>query len=1003
MMIQERDAVARALGKSMSEVDKTFSASFPIKELSVCGHYIWIVTKGGFEVRNERSAEVVFQGTNRAAGNGTVNVMSILAVPDPAVGLQVWMGLSNGAVEVYDAQTFGVLRQQTKHAGGVYCLAEFGGYVYSGSSDFKIGQWYAADARLVRMLHGHSNYVRCLYAEGNAVVSGSDDCTVRVWDVGSGDAQLTGRFHDRSAVSALCRVGITMWSGDDSGRVVVWRLDTCEALHILQAHSGRVSSLKKVGSRVYSGGADGVIAVFDAEEGRLLSHVNNYHGVRVSSLVVTSELRRFCIWSSSADKMIQCWHQDEYTVMIGDQERFSERFWYETGSTPYREFRDSVLKHIGNLRETLKIRTSDNPRLVDIVGLSNSASTVEGFRKREAILNKELSSLEGRQASLESQLEQSKGVLENIEKETSLVLGILRAAQAELRSLDPVLHGSLLMSAGGDANGPLANIVSTLSGQPATMTNVPNPPGNLAVPTSTAATTSAWPAIPSAAAVGSGAQYAAYQPTAIQGHPFYVGTPATYTQPASVSHPVAGVSGATVSNLQSPVPPVQVCGTTPAGVSTAQIPGGQGVAFTALQPAGTMAVGGPTGSTNAVQQVPTAATSAQPLGTAAAGAMAGALPPGQSIATTSAQPLGTAAAGTMAGALPPGQSIATTSAQPLGTAAAGTMAGALPPGQSIATTSAQPPSTLGVGGSTGAPTFGQNFAVSLQPSTATTSVGPAGLTSSAANMAVSSQPLGASTVVDASGPLHSGQSLTGSAHPLSTQASGKLMGTASAGESVTTPFQPLGATANGSSLVFTTAGQSLTAIPQSLGVASTGQSTAQIPGGQGVAFTALQPAGTMAVGGPTGSTNAVQQVPTAATTPSGTTAAAMAGALPPGQSIATTSAQPLGTAAAGGPAGKPPVEQDFLSTKRVVPPVSRCGTAPPSKHVHFEQVAEATTSGGVVYRGVEWTNKNVGNYIQRRYYGAEPSLRTPALEKRRRLQGRMPDVKLEPFKRKDEG
>ncbi|CBH16330.1 hypothetical protein, conserved [Trypanosoma brucei gambiense DAL972] len=720
MMIQERDAVARALDKSMSEVDKTFSASFPIKELSVCGHYIWIVTKGGFEVRNERSAEVVFQGTNRAAGNGTVNVMSILAVPDPAVGLQVWMGLSNGAVEVYDAQTFGVLRQQTKHAGGVYCLAEFGGYVYSGSSDFKIGQWYAADARLVRMLHGHSNYVRCLYAEGNAVVSGSDDCTVRVWDVGSGDAQLTGRFHDRSAVSALCRVGITMWSGDDSGRVVVWRLDTCEALHILQAHSGRVSSLKKVGSRVYSGGADGVIAVFDAEEGRLLSHVNNYHGVRVSSLVVTSELRRFCIWSSSADKMIQCWHQDEYTVMIGDQERFSERFWYETGSTPYREFRDSVLKHIGNLRETLKIRTSDNPRLVDIVGLSNSASTVEGFRKREAILNKELSSLEGRQASLESQLEQSKGVLENIEKETSLVLGILRAAQAELRSLDPVLHGSLLMSAGGDANGPLANIVSTLSGQPATMTNVPNPPGNLAVPTSTAATTSAWPAIPSAAAVGSGAQYAAYQPTAIQGHPFYVGTPATYTQPASVSHPVAGVSGATVSNLQSPVPPVQVCGTTPTGVSTAQIPGGQGVAFTALQPAGTMAVGGPTGSTNAVQQVPTAATtpsgttaaamagalppgqstattSAQPLGTAAAGAMAGALPPGQSTATTSAQPLGTAAAGAMAGALPPGQSTATTSAQPLGTAAAGAMAGALPPGQSIATTSAQPLGTAAAG------------------------------------------------------------------------------------------------------------------------------------------------------------------------------------------------------------------------------------------------------------------------------------------------------------------
>ncbi|RHW68589.1 WD domain [Trypanosoma brucei equiperdum] len=403
---------------SMSEKVLTFPSA--VTSMTVTPDHVWLVmSDGGVQIRDVSTTELVHCFASASRPRRVVRIWSILAVPDPAVGLQVWMGLSNGAVEVYDAQTFGVLRQQTKHAGGVYCLAEFGGYVYSGSSDFKIGQWYAADARLVRMLHGHSNYVRCLYAEGNAVVSGSDDCTVRVWDVGSGDAQLTGRFHDRSAVSALCRVGITMWSGDDSGRVVVWRLDTCEALHILQAHSGRVSSLKKVGSRVYSGGADGVIAVFDAEEGRLLSHVNNHNGARIGCLHCVWECSRYNVWAAVGEKLVQCWHQDEYRPSTQEQERVNDMRWYYSTVQSHHENNRRLLRQQAELSDLLTLASGGDAAVQKMLAASEEmkqSSIVKCWLLQQKIheAEKKVQELRGLNSSMEVDILSRKRNLEAI-------------------------------------------------------------------------------------------------------------------------------------------------------------------------------------------------------------------------------------------------------------------------------------------------------------------------------------------------------------------------------------------------------------------------------------------------------------------------------------------------------------------------------------------------------------------------------------------------------------
>uniref|UniRef100_A0A7S1QD68 Guanine nucleotide-binding protein subunit beta-like protein n=1 Tax=Neobodo designis TaxID=312471 RepID=A0A7S1QD68_NEODS len=84
-----------------------------------------------------------------------------------------------------------------------------------------------------------------LHAEGSVVISGSDDHTIRVWNATNGQLVSIGRFH-RVGVSALCRVGDSMWSGDDDGNIVVWRLRTLEQEESLAEHTGRTRREKSV-------------------------------------------------------------------------------------------------------------------------------------------------------------------------------------------------------------------------------------------------------------------------------------------------------------------------------------------------------------------------------------------------------------------------------------------------------------------------------------------------------------------------------------------------------------------------------------------------------------------------------------------------------------------------------------------------------------------------------------------------------------------------------------
>ncbi|KAG5469396.1 hypothetical protein LSCM1_02613 [Leishmania martiniquensis] len=379
---------------------------------------MWLAMQDGrVEVRDVHTGQVVHVFAVPGVRQRRCKVWCMLSIYDTAhQEAQLWMGLSSGAIEVY-TESYQLLRQLSKHLAGVYCLAQYRGDVaYAGSSDFTITQWRVADGRLLRVLAGHSNYVRCLYAEGNALVSGSDDNTVRLWDTASGvPLQHYGHLHRESGgVSALCRVGTAMWSGDQSGTIAVWRLKDGEALLVCRQMQGRVTSLRKVGARVYAGSAKGRICVFNAADCTVVNRLDEHLGSFITAIACAVEVNRYFVWSGGADNTIQCWHHDEHQPMTAEREGSLDMRWYYATQMPYLQSNEALLEQQRELTELVVLSCgSDNSVRGFLEGLGEGRETAAA-----------------RYWLLDSKVKQTRKRCEKMEEETRAIGAVLvRKAQ----------------------------------------------------------------------------------------------------------------------------------------------------------------------------------------------------------------------------------------------------------------------------------------------------------------------------------------------------------------------------------------------------------------------------------------------------------------------------------------------------------------------------------------------------------------------------------------------
>ncbi|CAD2217727.1 WD domain, G-beta repeat, putative [Angomonas deanei] len=464
---------------------KAFEATDSVVTMAVTPHdQMWVVLQnGGIEVRNVHSGHVVHSYAPAKRPTKASRIWCALPVvtagPSGSSTTQMWLGLSSGTIEVHNAESFELIRQLHKHISGVYCLAHNSSMkcVFSGSSDFHIAQWRVTDGRLLRVISGHSNYIRCLFSERAALVSGSDDGTIRVWNASSGDLLYTALFHkktdlaaskenhtnERSApaqrrlsgnteqgesetngVSALCRIGMTMWSGDNKGTLAIWKLQDGSPLLVSRPHEQRITSIQKVGSRVYTSSADGTIGVHNALDGTLVQTLRDHAGSRVVDVRCAVELDRYYVWTGAADNTVRCWHHDEHIPMTSERESFNDMRWYYATQRPYEGANKKLLDEQKELTELCMLTIGSTEAVQDFIDDTDEKQQTGAMQyyvmeNKLRELQKNTNEAEEKKKTLEKNILEKKQQLEEMRQNYQRVSEQLN--QARIRQQNAYLYG----------------------------------------------------------------------------------------------------------------------------------------------------------------------------------------------------------------------------------------------------------------------------------------------------------------------------------------------------------------------------------------------------------------------------------------------------------------------------------------------------------------------------------------------------------------------------------
>lgn len=520
---------------------------------------IWLAMQDGrVEVRDAHTGQPLHEFAVHHTRHQKIKVWSMLPVYDVINHeAQMWMGLSSGAIEVY-TEDYQLRRHLSKHLSGVYCLAQYrGAVVYAGSTDFTITQWRVQDGQLLRVLTGHSNYVRCLYAEGNALVSGADDNAVRVWDVATGSClqHYTHLHRDSGGVSALCRVGTAMWSGDHSGAVAVWRLKDGAALLVSRQLSSRVTSLRKVGARVYAGSAEGRICVFSANDCTVVAWLDDHRGSTVSAIACAVEVNRYFVWSTSADNTVRCWHHDEHQPMTSDREGFLDMRWYYTTQRPYLLANEELLEQHREASELTVLSSGSDAAVRDFLDAFGEGRETSAARywMQDAKLKqtqKKCDTAEEETRALEAAVVRKTQALQLLRDQLARLTEALQTARRNQPAPAAAPTSIPGLSVAG-APSVLPAVPPPLPPPTATVTTVPSLGG-----TTTTSTTTAAPPVPtSAPATNAEASPLGVGPAASSGS---VGANNTANAPLSLPSAVAvplPPPSSTLISVLAPVPP----------------------------------------------------------------------------------------------------------------------------------------------------------------------------------------------------------------------------------------------------------------------------------------------------------------------------------------------------------------------------------------------------------------------------------------------------------------
>ncbi|MEW6239072.1 MAG: WD40 repeat domain-containing protein [Candidatus Omnitrophota bacterium] len=157
--------------------------------------------------------------------------------------------------------------------------------------------------------------------DGQKLLSGTIsymEKNIGIYDIKAKTYQLFIKHEQFVSAIAFSPDSTMFCSGDWGGALIVWNVNSGDAIYALNAHAGYVNSLaySPDGTKILSGGADGAARIWDAKTGamqqEILSHEDSITSVDYSpdgSMILTGSLDMTArLWEAESGRLLYAFH-----------------------------------------------------------------------------------------------------------------------------------------------------------------------------------------------------------------------------------------------------------------------------------------------------------------------------------------------------------------------------------------------------------------------------------------------------------------------------------------------------------------------------------------------------------------------------------------------------------------------------------------------------------------------------------------------------------------------
>eukprot|EP01104_Vermistella_antarctica_P011534 TRINITY_DN3225_c0_g1_i1.p1 TRINITY_DN3225_c0_g1~~TRINITY_DN3225_c0_g1_i1.p1 ORF type:complete len:2234 (+),score=480.91 TRINITY_DN3225_c0_g1_i1:263-6964(+) len=222
---------------------------------------------------------------------------------------EVWCGLGEGTIVVWNAQTKAEVCRFQGHAGKLFSLRHFGDYVWSAGEDNVMKMWSVKTKKSKKDLKLLE--CSCISSHGKYVYAGCLDGSVKVIDAKAGKQKKSIKIEGTSNIGAVAVTDTYVWIGGDQH---IYRVNskTNKLVDELKGHTKTVNRLLPRNNELWSCSNDKTIRVWDVNTGDCLKVLEGHTG-QVFDLHLDAGHNR--ILSSAWDKSVMVWHADQKTFV----------------------------------------------------------------------------------------------------------------------------------------------------------------------------------------------------------------------------------------------------------------------------------------------------------------------------------------------------------------------------------------------------------------------------------------------------------------------------------------------------------------------------------------------------------------------------------------------------------------------------------------------------------------------------------------------------------------